>query len=71
LYWFGSVFYKRNYFIYLDERTGGEIQPGAGKLFWLATAASLACGAFLGREWIRDELLRNFDAMTFTRSLTP
>jgi hypothetical protein len=50
-----------------------HIRPGAGHaLLRLATAVALASGAFLGREWVRDELprrVRNFDARSVMRSL--
>jgi hypothetical protein len=74
LYWFRSVFWKKNDFVYRDEKTGEEVQPGAGKRHvLLATAGVLAVSAFFGRDWIRDELpnrLRNFDARAFAKSLT-
>lgn len=74
LYWFRSVFWKKDDFVYRDERTGAEVKPGQGKaLIWLATASVLGGGVFLGQDWIRRELpirLREFDTKTFLRSLT-
>lgn len=59
LYWLRSIFWKKNDFVYLDERSGREINPRARKaVLWLVTAAVLAGGAFLGRDWARNELLR-------------
>ena len=74
LYWFRSVFWKKNDFVYRNEKTGEEFRPGTGKkIFWLATAGALAASAFLGRDWIQDELprrLRNFDARALVQRLT-
>jgi hypothetical protein len=57
-YWLRSIFYKKSDFIYVDEKTGEEIRGTGTTLLWLAIAATLSSGAFLGREWIRDELPR-------------
>ncbi|RII23493.1 cyclohexanone 1,2-monooxygenase [Alternaria sp. MG1] len=74
LYWFRSVFWKKNDFVYRNEKTGEEFRPGTGKkIFWLATTGALAASAFLGRDWIQDELprrLRNFDARALVQRLT-
>ena len=57
-----------------NEKTGEEFRPGTGKkIFWLATTGALAASAFLGRDWIQDELprrLRNFDARALVQRLT-
>lgn len=61
LFWFRSVFWKKNDFVYRDEATGKEVKPGRGKVtLWLLTATSLAGVAFMGRDWIRDDLPRRF-----------
>ncbi|KAF1942152.1 FAD/NAD(P)-binding domain-containing protein [Clathrospora elynae] len=74
LYWFRSVFWKKNDFVYRDEQTGEEVKPRGGKtMVWLGTVGALAVGMYMGRDWIQDELprrLRNLDAGTFVRSLT-
>ena len=73
LYWLRSIFWKKNDFIYRNEKTGEEFRPGTTKtILWLATAGVLAGSAFFGRNWIQDELprrLRNFDARALVRSL--
>ncbi|RMZ72301.1 monooxygenase [Pyrenophora seminiperda CCB06] len=57
MYWLRSIFWKKHDFVYRDERTGGEVRPGSGKVtIWLATAGALACGAYFGRDWIQVEL---------------
>jgi hypothetical protein len=74
LYWFRSIFWKKSDFIYRNEMTREEFRPGTGNtLFWLATAGILAGGAFLGRDWIQDELprrLKSLDARTLVQNLT-
>ena len=74
LYWLRSIFWKRNDFVYLDERTGEELNPGAGKtLLWLATAGAIAGGVYFGQDWMRDELprrVKSFDMGALMRSVT-
>ncbi|KAF1841845.1 cyclohexanone 1,2-monooxygenase [Cucurbitaria berberidis CBS 394.84] len=53
LFWFRSVFWKKNDFVYRDEETGKEVMPGRGKtVVWLLTLGALAGGAFIGRDWV-------------------
>ena len=74
LYWFRSVFWKKNDFVYRDERTGKEVKPGRGKtLVWLLTVGALAGSAFMGRDWVQEELprrLKDFDPRLFAKILT-
>lgn len=74
LYWFRSVFWKKNDFVYRNEKTGAEVKPGKVKtLIWLATVSALVGGTFWGRDWIQRELLtrlRGLDAKNFLKSLT-
>lgn len=73
LYWLRSIFWKRNDFVYLDEMTGEEVNPGAGKtMLWLATAGALAGGVYFGQDWMRDELprrVKNLDIKALIRSV--
>lgn len=73
LYWLRSIFWKKNDFVYRNEKTGEEFRPGTTKtILWLATAGVLAGSAFFRRDWIQDELprrLRNLDARTLVRNL--
>ena len=73
LFWLRSIFWKKNDFVYLDEKTGKEVNPRARKaVLWLATAAALAGGAFLGRDWIQDELprkLKGLDARGLVKNM--
>lgn len=73
LFWLRSIFWKKNDFVYLDEKTGMEVNPRARKTaLWLATAATLAGGAFLGRDWMQDELprkLKVLDARGLVKSI--
>ena len=72
LYWFRSVFWKKNDFVYRDEKTGEEIKPGRNKTFvWLLTAGALAGGAFMARDWIQGELprrLKDFDPRSLVKT---
>ncbi|KAI8937760.1 hypothetical protein NX059_005460 [Plenodomus lindquistii] len=75
LYWLRSIFWKKNDFIYRDGKTGQEVKPGATRkmLVWALTVGALAGGAYMGPEWVTNELprrLREFDARTFLKSLT-
>lgn len=73
LFWLRSIFWKKNDFSYLDEKSGREVSPRARKaVLWLATVAALAGGAFFGRGWIQNVLLRrlrNIDARGIVRSV--
>ena len=73
LFWLRSIFWKKNDFVYLDEKSGREVNPRARKaVLWLATVAALASGAFFGRGWIQNVLLRrlrNIDARGIVRSV--
>ena len=75
LFWIRSIFWKKNDFVYLDEKTGREVNPRARKaVLWLATAAALAGGAFFGRDWIKNELfrrLRSIDTRGIVKSVMP
>ncbi|USP82605.1 cyclohexanone 1,2-monooxygenase [Curvularia clavata] len=75
LFWLRSIFWKKNDFLYLDERSGREVNPRARKaVLWLATAAALAGGAFFGRDWVNNELprrLRDMDIRGVMKSVMP
>jgi hypothetical protein len=74
LYWFRSVFWKKNDFVYRDK-TGQEVRPGSTSrtMLWLLTFTALAGGAFIGPQWFVNELprrLTEFDPRAFVGSLT-
>lgn len=75
LYWFRSVFWKKNDFVYRDERTGQEVRPGAKRraLLSLMTVSALAGSLYLGPERIAEELRNRaatLDVRTWLKSLT-
>jgi hypothetical protein len=59
LYFFRSVFWKKQNFVSREEITGKEVRPGEGRrrAVWLLTAAALV-GAITKRDWVMDELPR-------------
>jgi hypothetical protein len=63
-FWLRSIFWKKNDFVYLDEQTGREVQPGEATrmLMWTGVAGTLI-GAFVGRDWLLElpGRLGNFD----------
>ncbi|KAJ8117989.1 hypothetical protein OPT61_g927 [Boeremia exigua] len=73
MFWFRSVFWRKQDFVFRDGKSQ-EVQPGRTKKWLLRLlTASAFLGAFLGKDWLRDELprrLRDFDAKAAIRSLT-
>lgn len=73
-YWFRSIFWKKSDFVYRDEKSGQEVKGSlTRKLAVLLATGALVGGAFLGRDWVRDELprrLREFDPKAFLKTIS-
>jgi len=73
-YWLRSVFLKKVDFVYRDEKSGKEVKGSwANTLAWLIGTGVLVGGAFVGREWVMEEMprrLRDFDPKMLIRSAT-
>jgi hypothetical protein len=74
MFWWRSVFWRKQDFVYRDEKTGREVEPGRMKR-WVIRVATLAAlaGVFVRREWLVEELprrLREFDARAVVKTLT-
>ncbi|KAL6712455.1 hypothetical protein ACN47E_000332 [Coniothyrium glycines] len=69
LYWFRSVFWKKSDFLYRDEKTGREINPGATRrrLLWILTATALAGGLYVGPQRAIEELSRRLRKLDLAR----
>ncbi len=73
MYWFRSVFWRKQDFVFRDSKAE-EVQPGRARKWLLRflTAGALV-GVLVGKDWLREELprrLREFDAKAVLKSLT-
>ncbi|KAF3045515.1 hypothetical protein E8E12_008910 [Didymella heteroderae] len=73
MFWLRSIFWRKQDFVFKDEQAR-KVQPGRTKKWLLRVlTASAFVGAFVGKNWLREELprrLREFDGRELVRSLT-
>jgi hypothetical protein len=73
MFWLRSVFWRKGDFVYKEE-TGRTVRPGEARRWVVRLAMAGVCvGAFLGKDWLREELprrLREFDGRAVVSSLT-
>lgn len=73
MFWFRSVFWKKQDFVFRDGKSK-KVEPGRARkwLLRLLTVGAFA-GVLLGGDWLRNELpqrLREFDGKALVKSLT-
>ncbi|UPX13704.1 uncharacterized protein EKO05_0004203 [Ascochyta rabiei] len=73
MFWWRSVFWRKQDFVYRDEKTGQEVEPG-NKKRWLVRALTLGAlvAVFVNRDWVAEELpkrLKEFDGRESLRGL--
>lgn len=73
MYWLRSIFWRKQDFIYRDEKSV-EVYPGRTRK-WLLRFLTMSAflGVFVGKDWLREEVprrLRDFDARAFVSSLS-
>lgn len=73
MFWLRSIFWRKQDFVFKDEKAR-EMQPGRARKWLLrALTAGAFIGVFVGKDWLREELprrLREFDAREVVKSLT-
>jgi hypothetical protein len=69
-YWWRSVFWKKADFVYRDEKSGKEVEPGRG-MRWVRriVIAAVLGGAVVKREWIMREVFDKVKRMN-TRGIS-
>lgn len=74
LYWWRSIWWRRQDFVYMDEKTGEKVRPGEAG-WWLRR--SLLAAAVVGLVWKKDFVLeelprrlRGVDVRDLVRGLT-
>jgi hypothetical protein len=73
MFWLRSIFWRKQDFVFKDEKAR-EVQPGRARKWLLrALTAGAFVGVLVGKDWLKEELprrLREFDAREVVRSLT-
>jgi hypothetical protein len=73
MYWLRSIFWRKQDFVFRDEKSA-EVEPGRARKWALRVLTlSALVGVFVGKDWLRTELprrLREFDGKALVRSLT-
>lgn len=73
MFWWRSVFWRKQDFVYKDEKTGREVEPGRVRKWTLRfLTLSAVVGTYLGRDWLVQELptrLKELDGRALMRNL--
>jgi len=73
LYWWRSIWWRRQDFVYRDEKSGDEVRPGeAARWVRRVVLTAALVGVMVKRDFVMDELprrLRGLDVRSLVGSL--